>query len=226
LPIVAEKINVIPCCVDVGKFNPSLIDNVKKEQLKVKLALKEKHVLGYVGSIGTWYMLQEMIMFFKAYQVHYVNAIFLFVTAENPEIIQNEARKQAVDLSRIRILSCTHQEVPMHISLFDHSVFFILPSYSKKASSPTKQGELMAMGIPLVCNANVGDSEFIVNENKSGVVVKDFESINFHEAIVSLAQISPAHFQSKTSSIFGLANGIEIYSNVYQKIHPCLLNDN
>jgi hypothetical protein len=54
----------------------------------------------------------------------------------------------------------------LNISLFDTSIFFIRPTYSKKASSPTKQGEIMAMGIPLICNYGVGDTDEIVKKCK------------------------------------------------------------
>ncbi|MEI9956314.1 MAG: hypothetical protein WDM90_08440 [Ferruginibacter sp.] len=49
--------------------------------------------------------------------------------------------------------------MPLLLSLSQFSVFFIKPCYSKQSSSPTKHGEIMAMGIPLITNSGVGDVE-------------------------------------------------------------------
>src|SRR5690606_1838897 len=59
-----EKLNieVIPCCVNIDLFNPNTIQETTKSQLRQQLGLAETDfVLGYVGSIGTWYMLPEML---------------------------------------------------------------------------------------------------------------------------------------------------------------------
>ena len=38
-----------------------------------------------------------------------------------------------------------------------------MPSFSKKASCPTKMGEIMNLGVPVICNKGVGDVEEIMN---------------------------------------------------------------
>ena len=154
------KIQIIPCCVDLELFNPDTIDEVDKNNLKFQLGLKESDfVLGYVGSIGTWYMLSEMLDCFKVLKQENTNAKFLFVTGEKPEKIIKVVEQKNIKTEDVIITSCLHKDVPLNISLFDSSIFFIRPTYSKKASSPTKQGEIMAMGIPLICNYGVGDRE-------------------------------------------------------------------
>ncbi len=216
---IKPQITVIPCCVDLALFDPLKIVDGDKIQLKASLGIAEGQiVVGYVGSIGTWYMLPEMLQFFKYYLTQESSAIFLFVTGENPSTILEQATLQGIPSKSIRITSCLHAEVPKHIGIFDFSVFFILSSYSKKASSPTKQGELMAMGIPLVCNAGVGDTDKIVLDNKSGVVLNSFSDDAFDIAIQELKLISANQFQVKTSATFGLFEGVQRYAEVYQKI--------
>ena len=55
-------------------------------------------------------------------------------------------------------------EVPVLLSFSNYALFFIKPCYSKISSSPTKHGEIMAMGIPVITNRGVGDVEEIVVE--------------------------------------------------------------
>ena len=148
------NIKVIPCCVDLNLFDPSKIDELQKTELKKSLNIADSDfILGYVGSIGTWYMLPEMLDYFKVMKSKKPNSKFLFITGEKPEYIVEEANKKGLNPTDFIITSVLHDQVPIHISLFNQSVFFIRPSYSKKASSPTKQGEIMAMGIPLIFNS-------------------------------------------------------------------------
>ena len=52
--------------------------------LRAKLGInKEDFILLYVGSIGTWYILDEMLDFFISLSTKKLNAKFLFVTKED-----------------------------------------------------------------------------------------------------------------------------------------------
>ena len=63
-----DKIQVIPCCVDTEKFRHDVVTEIEKQKIRSNLDIHEnQYVLGYVGSIGTWYMLEEMLIFFKRF---------------------------------------------------------------------------------------------------------------------------------------------------------------
>ena len=108
--------------------------------------------------------------------------------------------------------------MPLHISILDHSIFFIRPSYSKKASSPTKQGEIMAMGIPLTCNAAVGDTDLVVTQYEAGNVIKTFDEKEYKRVISN-------HSFNRNSTILGakeffsLEAGVQKYKAIYQQIN-------
>src|SRR6218665_3252068 len=142
LKIIEQKITVIPCCVDLNLFDPNRISKEQIENKRIELGLENKHIVGYVGSIGTWYMLTEMLIAFKELQQDDENNVFLFVTREPSNRILDEAVKLGLRKESIKIVSALHHEVPIFLSLFDCSIFFIKPSFSKTASSQTKQGEL------------------------------------------------------------------------------------
>lgn len=70
-------IKVIPCCVDLELFNPSLISKEAIQQLRNELTIPDgAKVLTYIGSIGTWYMLPEMLAFFKRWQLKNPASVF------------------------------------------------------------------------------------------------------------------------------------------------------
>jgi len=216
LGFLEEKISVIPCCVDTNKFNPALIDAQELDNLRQKLNIKSnQYVLGYVGSIGTWYMLDEMLTFFKRNTESKMNPLFLFISKEDPQFIINRAKSIGLDEKSILVTSAMHHEVPLFMSLFTCSIFFILPAYSKKASSPTKQGELMSMGIPLICNDGVGDTGDIVREYNAGCVVAEN---SIHDFIIEDIEFDRKNTMLGAKKYFGLDYGVATFLKVYNKI--------
>ena len=213
------KIQVIPCCVDLDLFNPDKIDLNEVLSLKKDLNIDStQKVLGYVGSIGTWYMLSEMLDYFKVFLTKNENSIFLFVTGEKPQNILEEAQQKGITENNIRITSCLHKQVPTYISIFSESIFFIRPTFSKKASSPTKQGEIMAMGMPLVCNSGVGDTDEVVMKYKAGGVINHFENESYKALLENQLDFNKEEMQKGAKEFYSLANGIQKYLEVYQSI--------
>ncbi len=213
------KIDVIPCCADLTKFNPLKINENKKIELRDNLKIdSDQFILGYVGSIGTWYMLDEMLLLFKNLVAEKPNSIFLFISGEDPNHILNKANDLLISTDSIRVQSAKHNEVSSYISLFTASVFFIRPTYSKKASSPTKQGELMAMGIPIICNSGVGDTDKIVKKYNAGIVIEKLEEDDFVKINWDKIPFEKELSQHGAQEFYGLENGVENYFNVYRKL--------
>lgn len=216
--VQASDITVIPCCVDLHLFDPEHIENQDRERHKRNHQLENHFVVGYVGSIGTWYMLKEMLLVFKQIRKQHPNAIFLFVTKENRRTIWKVAEKLHLSRDTIQIVSARHSDVPAYISLFDCSIFFIRPTFSKTASSPTKQGELMAMGIPLICNSGVGDTEHIVRTYKAGIVLDDLSESAIEAFSLDLSSFDRTQTQEGAKNYFGLDKGVASYAGIYRKL--------
>ena len=215
--IEANKINVIPCCADLNLFDGQQINAAALNELREQLGLVQgKKVLGYVGSIGTWYMLPEMLDFFNFLRTQDPSWTFLIVSGEHPANIDRIAQEKGTDPTSLIITSCLHQDVPKYISLFDLSVFFIRPSFSKQASSPTKQGELMAMGIPIVCNAGVGDTDLVVEKYGAGTVLTSTNREDFEGFVFPISSFDRAKTMRGAQEFYGLENGVETYFSMYE----------
>jgi glycosyltransferase involved in cell wall biosynthesis len=101
------------------------------------------------------------------------------------------------------------------------SIFFIRPTYSKKGSSPTKQGEIMSMGIPVICNSGIGDTDEIIRQTSSGIIVSDFSTAAYDKVIEQLpevTQLSPDKIRQSAIDFFSLDKGVERYHDVYQQL--------
>ncbi len=214
------RIKVIPCCTNLALFDPSKITEDIKAKCRENVGItKDQFVLGYIGSIGTWYMLPEMMDYFRELQKEQPNARFLFVTGESSESLEKVAKQKGIDPSSIAVTSVLHHEVPHYISLMDASIFFIKPSYSKKASSPTKQGEIMAMGIPLICNSNVGDTDLIVSRYKAGTVIDEFNQETYQNNIIQPTAFDSKEIAAGAKDYFALEEGVTRFLDVYAKIY-------
>jgi glycosyltransferase involved in cell wall biosynthesis len=215
-------IEVIPCCVDMDLFDPDKISAEEKNKFASELGIqKEDFILTYLGSIGTWYMLSEMLQFFKQLLCKIPKAKFLFINGDEHEQIRTTALKIDIPTDRIILRKASRREVPILLSLSTYSIFFIKPVYSKIASSPTKLGEIMAMGIPVLTNDGVGDTDDIIRNHNAGLMINDFNQ-NSYDAIINELLNYPMFKRTLLIKVakeyFSLTIGIEKYYNLYKKL--------
>lgn len=213
------EIEVIPCCVDLDLFDPDKVNKDKVIERKTELGIaSDSFVLGYIGSIGTWYMLPEMLDYFKVFLEKKERSVFLFVSNEPEEKLKHEAGLKGIPAEKIIVRSVMHDEVPDLISVFDASIFFIKPAFSKKASSPTKQGELMAMGVPLICNSGVGDTDGIVLKYHAGEIIDTFNDETYLNNIIDPDKFDRNEIERGAKEYFSLEEGVKRYLRVYKSI--------
>ena len=215
-------IEVIPCCVDLSLFSNNNINKLELETIKSILHFSETDfILSYLGSIGTWYMLDEMLDFFKVLSEIKPNSKFLFITHDNKDEILLKAKEKEIATDKIIIYSAKRSEVPLYLSLSDISIYFIKPLYSKKASSPTKTGEIMAMGIPIITNSGIGDSDQIIKDSGGGLLINSFTKEEYKKIINKidvLLKTDKERIMETAQNYFSLEKGIELYQSVYEKV--------
>jgi glycosyltransferase involved in cell wall biosynthesis len=217
-------VEVIPCSVDLELFDPEKIDLASKNKFKEELAIKDDDfVISYLGSIGSWYLTDEVMQFCKVISDRIPKAKFLFISFD-----KNGIRKAADELNlseKITVRYAQRHEVPILLSFSKYSLFFIKPCYSKISSSPTRHGEIMAMGIPVITNAGVGDVEQIVDKYKAGIVLKQLNKNEFLKAADTLASditFDKNIIRRGAQDFYALGNAVYKYSKLYQQI----LNNN
>ena len=215
----SAKISVIPCCVDLQHFSKANINHRKLNFIQEKFPqLKNKFILSYVGSLGTWYMADEMLAFFKILSKK-TDSIFLIITKDTPNLIHDAAKKAGVELNKLIILSSSREDIPSYISLSSASLFFIKPTFSKSASSPTKMGELLSMGVPIITNTGIGDVDSIVKDTRCGVLINNFNNQDYKDAIEDLLKNFDNYTTNTTDTAhryFSLNDGVEKYKKIYQ----------
>jgi glycosyltransferase involved in cell wall biosynthesis len=217
-----DKIIVIPCCADLSLFSINNINPNEQSTLKKNLHINEEDfVLSYLGSIGTWYMLDEMLDFFKALLIKKPHSKFLFITQDNSAEIIKRAQEKNISSEKIIITAAQRNQIPALIKLSDLSIYFIKQAYSKKASSPTKTAEIMALKVPIITNSGIGDSDKIISESKGGILIESFNEKNYQLALEKLDKFLeqyPQNFDANYIQYFSLERGIELYDKIYKTI--------
>ncbi|MBU0764311.1 MAG: glycosyltransferase [Bacteroidetes bacterium] len=219
---ICPDIEVIPCCADPCLFSPINVNPELREQLMQRLSIScDDFVLCYLGSTGTWYMMDEMLSFFERLHIRKSNARFLVITRDRDEDIRRMFANFSFPPDRIVIVSAEREEIPGLLSLCNIAVLFIKPAFSKKASSPTKFAEVLFMGKPVVCNSGVGDIDYYLEKNNVGLLIREFSTEEYEKALDKIdiaCNVSPDYIRSVAEEYFSLDRGVDLYDSVYRKL--------
>lgn len=212
-------ITVIPCCADAELFSLTSEDQQLDSRKLIGIP-QDAFVLSYLGSVGTWYMLEEMLHFFSHVKKKYANALFLFISNSDSRIIKDKLSDYSLKETDVRIVQVNYSDVPKYMKASDISISFIRPVYSKIASSPTKNGETLCMGIPLLANS-IGDSKEIINNCNAGLIVEEFTPFMYDQIVQklqTLMTLNKEEIRRKACDVYGLRVGVKKYEAVYEEL--------
>lgn len=209
------KITVIPTCVDLARFTPlprELCDNSVGG-----------FVLGYVGSVGTFYLFDEVVTCFANLLRIRPEAFFLIVNRGQHDYIRERLAAAEVPASAYELTSATHSEVADKMARMDAGIFFIKPTFSKKASAPTKLAEFLGCGIPCLSNSGVGDMADVLEGDKVGVALAAFDDISLKKGLERLLSLisdptTPARCVAAAKRHFSLDEGVARYQIIYDQL--------
>ncbi len=176
-----RPVEVIPCCVDFKRFRAA--DRAPREELRRELGLEGRRVVVYVGSFGGWYMAEETARLMALAYKEDPKSYALVLTQTPPEEIETRLRALGVPTDSFHVGRVAPADVPKYLKASDIAVSFIRACYSKLSSSPTKIAEYLAAGLPVICNAGVGDVDEVIEGDRVGVVLREFDDESFTRAL-------------------------------------------
>lgn len=216
----ATPITVIPCTADFQHFDLQLAEERQAVRMEQGFG-QDSLVLLYLGSLSPLYMLPEMLQFYAQVRAGVPDAWLWVLTPEPPELVQAEAARQGVPTDRIRIGFAKRAQLPRLLSAADASLCFIRPSFSKTASSPTKIGELLAMGIPVISNTGYGDIAELLQDSRLGILLPDFTPASLATAAAQVQPLAEADRLPRRQAAqqwYDLSLALERYASVYARL--------
>ena len=162
---------VIPCCVDLARFRFS---DEERARRRGELGLTDQFTIVYSGSLDGWYLTEKMADFFANFAQRNPNAHLLWLTTGSHDRVRELMKARNVGTERYSVRSVAPADVASYLSAADAGLAFIKRCISKMASSPTKNGEYLACGLPLIINAGIGDSDALIDKWQAGVLIEEF----------------------------------------------------
>jgi glycosyltransferase involved in cell wall biosynthesis len=216
----ADQIEVIPCCVDAERFE----EGHSAADLGEPLCPADRFEVVYAGSLVGLYLVEEMGRFFQVIKKKRPEA-FLRILSVSPREQGAEALKRAgLDESDFDIRAIPPADVPAYLRRARMGMSFRKPAFAQIAASPTKIPEYLAAGLPVVCNAGIGDMDELVEHEQVGVVLREFDEDAYERAAdraLLIAQNPEIGGQCRrvAHSSFDLQTvGGERYVNLYRRL--------
>lgn len=204
-------ISVIPTCADLDRFAPG------------KGGPITPFTLGYLGSIGTWYLFDEVLACFALIRARRPNARLLVVNRNEQGLVRERVAAAGIPANRVEVTAASHAEVPAQVRRMSAGAAVIKPTFSKIASAPTKLAEYLGCGVPCLGNAGVGDMEAILEGEGAGVALRAFteaERVRAVERLLVLAEDpdTARHCRAVALRHFAVTDGADRYRAIWQEL--------
>ena len=114
--------------------------------------------------------------------------------------------------------------VGRYLAAADFGISFIRRCFSKISSSPTKIGEYLGAGLPVLSSAGIGDVDSLLGEERVGVLIDDFTESGYRQAARAMLELAgstgiDARCRSVAHRHLSLRDvGIPRYSALYEEV--------
>jgi len=207
------RLAVIPTCVDLDRFG--------REPARTGGG---PPVIGSIGSVlSGWFRLDWLMAFFRACAAIWPEARFRVVTRDAPAIIAAAAARAGIGPERLLVEARAPSEMPLAVARLDAVAMFFAPAISELARCPTRMGEALASGLPVIANEGVGDVTEIIRRHNVGVVVEDATDPSMRRAALDLSRLLddpelPARCRKAAETWFSLEAGVNAYHALYSAV--------
>jgi glycosyltransferase involved in cell wall biosynthesis len=224
-----RPIEVIPCCVDHERFQQA--EEIGREETRNATGVTDRQVFVYAGALGGWYLTEQMAEFLAIAHERNRNAFSLILTQSRPEMISESLIRNGLSPDDFLIRTVLPADVPRYLAAADAAISFIKPCYSKLSSSPTKIAEYLAAGLPVVCNAGIGDVDEVIEEDRTGVIVHELKRDGYLRALEELSRLQ-ADPELSTRCRISAGNRFDLrlvggmkYRRLYQRLMDTTVSD-
>jgi glycosyltransferase involved in cell wall biosynthesis len=181
----AADVTVIPCCVDLAAHP---WDEAAREAERARRGWAERRVFVYVGKLGMWYLDAEMARFYARLRAQDPRAFLQVLTASPSDALRRALADARVPDQAFDVRAVAPREVPVLLRAADAGLSLIKPCASKRSSSPTKVGEYLAAGLPVVSTAGIGDCDRMLGDGR-GVVLDALDDAGLDRGARALAAL-------------------------------------
>lgn len=213
--LAGKTVHVIPTCADVDRFRMTAADDGPIR-------------FGCIGTVlSGWFRLDWLATFYRVAARRDAKARLEVITRDDHATVGNALAAAGVPIDRVEIYGAAPARMPQIVRRQTASVMFFTGGLSKLGSSPTRMGEVLACGRPVVANAGVGDVARIIEEHRVGVLVEDGDDRSMHTALDALDALLAdpdlaGRCRRAAEAVFALEAGTRAYHEIYRRLAPPL----
>jgi glycosyltransferase involved in cell wall biosynthesis len=177
-----NKIDVVLNGVDLSQYSPA---SAKDKSFAEEYNLKDKFVVGYVGTHGLAHALEQIVEAAKHLtDIKNLRILFAGGGAAKEEV---ERLVQESNLQNIVLIPRQPKELmPQLWSLCDISLISLKDTELFKTVIPSKIFESMGMGLPMIITSPEGEATDILKNSQAGIIVAPESPLDVEQAIREL----------------------------------------
>lgn len=222
-PLGPRAVTCVTTIADYDDFVRRPVAALQRVPPELVERLATRNVLAVIGSINRSYLVDETLSLASKVLARSPDAHLLVLSAQRDEY-ERRLAALGVPANRVTITRAEHDAMPEWLSLVNWCLLLLNPaSPAKRASMPTKLGELFAAKVQPVqfgCNAEVSAW---VRRSGSGLVLDAVTPAALDEAAAVMASARRdepllERARETTRSHFGLDGGLERYDQLLKTV--------
>ena len=172
-----QSIKIIESKFDIDKKNILFVTTfADKNNFKIINFKKiNKFKFLYLGSAKNSYDFNKVINFLNIFD-KYFKRWSLTAYSKDKNYIRKLISTSNLRKSNFKVSAISVNKIKKALYKYNFGIYFIKPTFAKKASCPTKLAELMLSGIPVITNYGIGDINYF--ERKGNIILFKFDKIN------------------------------------------------
>ncbi|MDB3893901.1 glycosyltransferase [Candidatus Thioglobus sp.] len=201
------KISVTPCLAS----NATIINDIhnwesSRQEVRDDLDISSTTIVfGYLGGLGTYQMVEEMLDFFHAYYKINKDSLLLMVVvgdvSQLMDMIENKKMCKVVKIYR----DIPHKHVGNYLCATDFGLLFRKNDPVNYYASPTKFGEYLSCGVSIIASLNIGDLEGHINTNSLGIGINEDLKVD-QDLCVSIEKVMKNRLKVAENNISWISN--------------------
>ena len=201
---------VIPTCTDTTKFK--FYEFQEDSDFEI--------IFGHLGSVDTAYSVDPILKMIKSFQEIGKKVKIIFFNKGSHEYIESKLKEYNISQGAFQIREVDFGNLSNHLKKIHFGCFFANYSTSIVGSLPTKIGEFLSSGRPIICNPANEDILEIIKNNKVGLVKKLESEYQVEDLYISLQTLKndkemPNRCRGLAESFFSLNLGVKTYNEIY-----------
>jgi len=203
-----RPITVIPCAVDLARFRPGTRD--------------ADPTLVYSGSLGMWYLFDEMLAVYARARRTEPRLRFLVLNRGEHDLVALAIARAGLRDAPIELRSVDFAGMPAQVARGHVAIALLRRVPSKIGSSPIKIAEYLACGLPTVVNEGLGDIDEEIEATGAGHVMPALDESALEDAgtaVARLATDTAARERARTlaEEAYAVDLGVDRYYDIYRR---------